>query len=158
MATAPAIPAGLGLRLHLVCTLYGLRVAFALAGAKAVDGEVLLDMLQVEPQLLADRPGQVLLADKNYYGRQFEQQLGALGVRLLRPARQGEPQRAGQQLFKPLRQLVESVNAAFKGQLDLERRGGRTPAGVAVRVLQRILVLTAASGTTTRPASRPCGP
>ncbi|MGW1552569.1 IS982 family transposase, partial [Streptomyces sp. NPDC002346] len=32
----------------------------------------------------------------------------------------------------------------FKGQLDLERHRGRTPAGVAVRVLQRILALTAA--------------
>jgi Transposase DDE domain len=133
-----------GLRLQLVCTLHGLPVAFALADAKAVDREVLLDMLAIEPQLLTARPGQVLLADKNYYGRQFEQQLGELGVRLLRPARQGEPQRAGQQLFKPLRQLIESVNATFKGQLDLERHGGRTPAGVAVRVLQRILALTAA--------------
>ncbi|GGU59887.1 hypothetical protein GCM10010211_26120 [Streptomyces albospinus] len=32
----------------------------------------------------------------------------------------------------------------FKAQLDLERHGGRTPAGVIVRVLQRILALTAA--------------
>ncbi len=29
-----------------------------------------------------------------------------------------------------------------KGQLDLERHGGHTPAGVMVRVLQRILALT----------------
>jgi hypothetical protein len=41
-------------------------------------------------------------------------------------------------------QLIESVNETFKGQLDLERHRGRTPAGVAVRVLQRILALTAA--------------
>ena len=44
----------------------------------------------------------------------------------------------------PLRQLIESVNQTFKGQLDLERHGGRTGVGVAVRVLQRILALTAA--------------
>ena len=31
-----------GLRLHLVCTLQGLPVAFALAGAKADEREVLL--------------------------------------------------------------------------------------------------------------------
>src|SRR5580698_3844393 len=42
-------------------------------------------------------------------------------------------------------QVIESVNATFKGQLDLERHGGRTPAGVTVRVLQRILTLTAVS-------------
>ena len=33
---------------------------------------------------------------------------------------------------------------SFKGQLDLERHGGHTPQGVTVRVLQRILALTAA--------------
>jgi hypothetical protein len=133
-----------GLRLHLVCTLHGLPVTFALTGAKATDREVLAELLAVEPELVALRPGQVLIADKNYYGRQFEQVLAELGVRLLRPARKGEPQRPGAQLFKPLRQLIESVNDTLKGQLDLERHGGRTPGGVAVRVLQRILALTAA--------------
>jgi hypothetical protein len=70
--------------------------------------------------------------------------LAALGVRLLRPARKGEPERPGACLFKPLRQLIESVNDTFKGQLDVEQHGGRTPVGVAARVLQRILALTAA--------------
>jgi hypothetical protein len=127
-----------------VCTLHGLPVAFALTGAKAVDREVLAELLAVEPELVAARPGQILLADKNYYGREFEGGLGELGVRLLRPARKGEAERAGARLFKPLRQLIESVNQTFKGQLDLERHGGHTPGGVWVRVLQRILALTAA--------------
>ena len=133
-----------GLRLHLVCTLHGLPVAFALTGAKAPDREILWDLLAVEPQLVTARPGQLLLADKNYYGREFETVLGELGVRLLRPARKGEPERPGARLFKPLRQLIESINATFKGQLDLEQHGGHTPGGVWVRVLQRILALTAA--------------
>ena len=63
---------------------------------------------------------------------------------LLRPARKGEARRAGQHLFKPLRQVIESVNWTFKGQLDLERHGGRTPEGIIARVLTRILALTAA--------------
>ncbi|MBB5432993.1 hypothetical protein HDA36_003077 [Nocardiopsis composta] len=46
--------------------------------------------------------------------------------------------------MRPLRQVIESINQTFKGQLDLERHGGRTPGGVMVRVLQRILALTAA--------------
>ena len=133
-----------GLRLHLVCTLHGLPVAFALASAKAVDREVLVDLLAVEPQLAAARSGQLLVADRNYYSREVETVLGQLGVRLLRPTRKGEPPRPGARLFKPLRQLIESVNATFKGQLDLERHGGHTPAGVWVRVLQRVLALTAA--------------
>src|SRR6266700_730835 len=134
-----------GLRLHLVCTLHGLPILFALAGAKAVEREVLWDLVSVEPELVAAQLGpQVLLDDKNYYGHQFEHLLAELGVRLLRPARKGEPERAGARLFKPLRQLIESVNATFKGQLDLEQHGGHTPGGVWVRVLQRILALTAA--------------
>jgi hypothetical protein len=42
-----------------------------------------------------------------------------------------------------VRQLIESVNDTLKGQLDLERHGGRTIEGVTVRVLQRRLALTA---------------
>jgi len=133
-----------GLRLHLVCTLQGLPIGFALAGAKADERQVLLGILAADPTLLATRPGQTLIADKHYYGREFEGNLAELGVRLLRPARKGEPQRAGAHLFRPLRQVIESINQTFKGQLDLERHGGHTPAGVVVRVLQRILALTAA--------------
>ena len=40
--------------------------------------------------------------------------------------------------------MIESVNATFKGQLDLERHGGKTPAGVCARIAQRVLALTAA--------------
>jgi Transposase DDE domain len=133
-----------GLRLHLVCTLHGLPVAFALTGAKADERQTLLGMFEVEPQLVADRPGQTLIGDKNYFGRVFEDQLTDLDIRLLRPARKGESERAGAHLFKPLRQVIESINETFKGQLDLERHRGRTPGGVMVRVLQRILALTAA--------------
>ncbi|MFF5206364.1 IS982 family transposase [Streptosporangium sp. NPDC000396] len=133
-----------GLRLHLVCTLHGLPVAFALTGAKAAERDVVLDLLAADPALIGDRPGQTLIADRNYYGRAFEQQVAQLGVRLLQPARKDEPARAGARLFKPLRQVVESVNQTLEGQLDLERHGGRTPAGVIVRVLQRLLALTTA--------------
>jgi Transposase DDE domain len=133
-----------GLRLHLICTLHGLPVAFALTGAKADEREVLTAMLAASPDLLASRPGQTLIGDKNYYGRGFQADMAAAGIRLLRPARKGEPARAGAHLFKPLRQIIESVNDTLKGQLDLEAHGGHTPGGVVVRVLQRILALTAA--------------
>jgi hypothetical protein len=133
-----------GLRLHLVATLQGLPVAFALTGAKADERQVLLAIFDADPGLLAQRPGQTLIGDKNYYGAAFEAALAGAGARLLRPARKGEPERGGAGLFKPLRQVIESVNETFKGQLDLERHGGHTPEGVAVRVLQRILALTAA--------------
>ena len=132
-----------GLRLHLVCTLAGLPVGYALTGAKADERQVLLDIL-ADPALTAGRARQILIGDKNYYGHSFETTLANGHVCLLRPARKGEPERAGSQFFKPLRQVIESVNDTFKGQLDLERHGGHTPAGVMVRVLQRILALTTA--------------
>ena len=130
--------------LHLVCTLQGLPVAFALAGAKAGEREILAGMLTADPDLLATRPGQTLIGDKNYFGAAFEATMAAAGIRLLRPARKGEPERAGARFFKPLRQIIESINDTFKGQPGLEQHGGHTPEGVTVRVLQRILALTAA--------------
>jgi hypothetical protein len=133
-----------GLRLHLIATLGGLPIGFALTGAKADERQVVLGIFEADPSLVAGRPGQILLGDKNYYGHDFEAALAAAGLTLLRPARQGEPERPGAQFFKPLRQVIESVNQTFKAQLDLERHGGHTPAGVIVRVLQRILALTAA--------------
>ena len=115
-----------------------------MTGAKADERTTLLDILDTDPALAAERPGQVLIADRQYYGRDFEQHLADTGLRLLRPARKGEAERPGSALFKPLRQTIESINQTFKAQLDLERHGGRTPDGVIVRVLQRILALTAA--------------
>jgi hypothetical protein len=133
-----------GLRLHLVCTLHGLPVLFAIAGAKADEREVLLDMLEIGEDVVSAHPGQTLIGDKNYFGRGFETELTVRNLALLRPVRKGEARRAGQNLFKPLRQVIESVNWTLKGQLDLERHGGRTPQGIIVRVLARILALTAA--------------
>ena len=132
-----------GLRLHLLCTLAGLPVRFALTGAKADERQVLLDIL-ADPALSAGRARQIIIGEKNYYGHGFETTLADGRICLLRPARKGEPGRPGSQFFKPLRQVIESVNDTFKGQLDLERHGGHTPAGVTVRVLQRILALTTA--------------
>jgi hypothetical protein len=133
-----------GLRLHLIATLGGLPIGFAVTGAKADERQTLLAILDADPALAAARPGQTLIADKHYYGRSFEATLASWGLQLLRPARKGEPEPPGAPLFKPLRQVIESINQTFKGQLDLERHGGHTPAGIMVRILQRILALTAA--------------
>ncbi|HSK34417.1 MAG TPA: IS982 family transposase [Propionicimonas sp.] len=132
-----------GLRLHLLCTVHGLPVGFALTGAKADERQTLLGILDDDPDLTHGRAGQTIIGDRHYFGRDFENTLTAAGLRLLRPARKGETERPGAQFFKPLRQVIESINDTFKGQLDLERHGGRTTAGVVVRVVQRILALTA---------------
>ncbi len=133
-----------GLRLHLVCTLHGLPVMFALAGAKADEREVLLGMLEAARDVADAHPRQTVIGDKNYFGRAFEADLAERELVLLRPVRKGEAKRAAERFFRPLRQVVESVNWTLKGQLDLEQHGGRTPEGILARVLARVLALTAA--------------
>ena len=66
---------------------------------------------------------------------------------MLRPIRKGEPQRRGGSLFKPLRQVIESINETFKGQLDLERHRGRTPRGVGNGSIPKTSSQTANPGT-----------
>jgi len=138
-----------GLRLHLVTTLHGLPVGWALTGAKADERSTLADILARTPALAAlqhgrQHAGLTLIGDKNYFGQHFEAEVAESGIELLRPARKGEKPRPGSEFFKPLRQIIESVNQTLKGQLDLERHGGRTIPGVCARVAARVLALTAA--------------
>jgi hypothetical protein len=133
-----------GLRLHLVTTTHGLPVAFALANPKIDEREVLVDLFTGDPDLLTHPDGLVLIVDKGYRDSATELWLAERGVTVVRPAYRTEKPRPGQTLLRALRQTIESVNDTFKGQLGLEQHGGRTAAGVAVRVLQRILALTAA--------------
>jgi len=133
-----------GLRLHLICTPAGLPITFALTNPKLDEREVARDMLEIEPDLLADRFGQTIIADKGYASAELERFLAGHGARMLRPAFKNERSRPGARLLKPIRQIIESINDTLKGQLDLERHGGRTCDGVAVRVLQRLLALTTA--------------
>ena len=130
-----------GLRLHLITTPSGLPVAYALTGAKADERDTCLEMIE---RAQIARRGQILIADKGYRRAAFEAQLNTAGIALIRPAAKTEPPRPGRQFLRPLRQIIESVNYTLKSQLSLERHRGRTRPGVAARVLQRILALTAA--------------
>ena len=144
-----------GLRLHLIATPSGLPVAYALTSANTDERDTTLAMLDLDPDLLSGRAGQVLMGDKGYRSAPFEIELNDAGIILIRPALKSEKQvRPGARFLKPFRQIIESVNQTFKAQLDLERHGGRKPEGVCARVLQRILALTAAiwhNETTGRP-------
>lgn len=139
-----------GLRLHLIATVHGIPIAWALTGAKADERDVLDAMLDRVPpdiaaRIRASQHRQTLMADKGYYGKVFESDLATMGIDLIRPTRkQDKTPRAGQEFLKPLRQIVESIFDTLKDQLDLERHAARTTAGVCARVAQRILALTAA--------------
>jgi transposase len=133
-----------GLRLHLITTASGLPVAYALTSAKTDERDTALAMIQLDPAL-EDRDGQKLMADKGYRSASFEAELNDAGITLIRPTVRGEKTpRPLTKFLKPFRQIIESVNQTLKAQLDLERHGGRKPAGVCARILQRLLALTAA--------------
>ncbi len=65
-----------------------------------------------------------------------------MGLTLIRPARKDETQPR----YFPnwLRQRVEAIIWTLKNQFGLERHGGRVPAGLQARILQRLLALNAA--------------
>jgi hypothetical protein len=82
-----------GLRLHLVCTLHGLPVGWALTGAKADERAVLADIAGSTPALARlQHTGLTWIADKNYYGAAFEAQSPRPGsICCARPARARGP-------------------------------------------------------------------
>ena len=130
------------MRLHLISTLHGIPVGYALTGAKADERATLLTMLDATPVPVPT--GQVIMADKGYNGVWLDDELNNGGVALIRPARKGEAPRPGRQFLKPLRQRIESVFDTLKGQLGLEQHGGRILAGVVSPMVRRLLALTAA--------------
>jgi hypothetical protein len=83
-----------------------------------------------------------VIADKGFAGEEFEQIIASLGARFLRPDRKNEPARNGS--LGPVRQWIESTIWTCKGQLTLERHGGRTHQGLAARIALRLLALAAA--------------
>ena len=128
-----------GLRLYVLAAPDGLPVAWCLASPKRGEREVLAELLEAEQAWL--RPGLVLVGDKGFASRALEQLVAGYGARLLRPDRKDEPHRLGS--LGRIRQWIESLFDTLKGQLSLEQHGGRTQAGVYVRVAQRLLALTA---------------
>jgi hypothetical protein len=126
-----------GFRLYVLAAPDGLPVAWCLASPKLGEREVVAALLDHECGRL--RPGLLLVGDKGFAGRDFEQLVAGYGARLLRPDRADEPRRHGS--LGRIRQWIESTFNTLKGQLGLEQHGGRTPEGVWVRVAQRLLAL-----------------
>jgi hypothetical protein len=125
-----------GFRLYLLCAPDGMPIAFELAPANAPERQVAAEMLE-----RVALEGYTVIADKGFAGEEFEQHMAGLGARFLRPDRRDEDRRTGS--LGPVRQWIESVIWTCKGQLRLERHGGRTIPGVCVRVALRLLALAA---------------
>jgi len=125
-----------GFRLYLLCAADGMPIAFELAPANTPERIVAAEMLE-----RVELDGYTVIADKGFAGAEFEQIMAGLGARFLRPDRKNEPRRNGS--LGPVRQWIESTLWTAKGQLTLERHGGRTLPGLCVRVALRLLALAA---------------
>jgi len=133
-----------GGKLLLICTCDGTVTGFAVANPKlAGERETARTMLENQP---ADRPapGTAIVADKGFSGDDFEEFLagGEMGLTLIRPARKDE--KTPRPFPNWLRQRVEAIIWTLKSQLGLEHHGGRVPAGLWARIVQRLLALNAA--------------
>lgn len=98
--------------LYLVCTPTGMPILRALANPKLDEREVLGAMPEVDAELVARRAGIVLISDKGFASKAFEQEFAELGVELLRPSFTREKERFGEPMLKKVRQLIESVKSA----------------------------------------------
>jgi Transposase DDE domain len=132
-----------GSKLMLIVTCDGTVTGFGLANPKlAGERDEVRQMLQGQPAN-CPRPGTAIVADKGFAGDDFEKFLAGpdMDLTLVRPARKNEKDRA---IFPNwLRQRVEAIIWTLKHQLGLERHGGRVPAGLWARVVQRLLALNA---------------
>jgi len=84
-----------------------------------------------------------VLDSKGFAGREFERAVAELGATVLRPSRADEHERVTPPLG-PLRQRTESIVQTLKDGLRLERHLARSPQGLCVRILARIVALSAA--------------
>ena len=116
---------------------------FSLANPKlAGEREQARTMLERVP---ANRPvpGTAVVTDKGLAGEGTEEFFAGPGLELslIRPARKDE--KAPRYFPNWLRQRVEAIIWTLKNQLGLEHHGGRVPAGLWARIVQRLLALNA---------------
>ncbi len=132
-----------GLKLYLITTGEGMPVAWCLADPKLGEREVAQELFGHARELGALRTGMVLLADKGLSGKELERfAADQLGMLLVHPDRADATKRRYGNLGG-MRQWIEAIYDTCKDQLNLEGHGGHTPAGVIVRVAQRLLALAA---------------
>jgi hypothetical protein len=130
-----------GARLLVLATPEGTVTGFGLANPKLTgERQAVVGMLGGVP---ANRPapGTLLVGDKGFAGGDFQAFLAGLELTLVRPARADEPD--SESFPNWLRQRIEAIIWTLKHQLGLDRHGGRLPAGLWARVVQRLLALNA---------------
>ncbi len=125
-----------GVRLVLLSDQRGLPLGYTLVPANEKEYEPLAELLEAQPS-------EAVIADKGLWGRAYAARIAALGVNLLTPAKRPTPANSGRErALASTRLAIESVFSNLKGQMRLGQHLAKTPAGLAVRIAQRLLALT----------------
>ena len=95
-----------GLRLHLVTTVHGLPVAFALTNPKVDERDVLVDLVSLHPAMFRYQDGLILVMGKGYRDAATERWLHEADITVVRPAYRNEPPRPGRGLLQAVRQNI----------------------------------------------------
>jgi hypothetical protein len=125
-----------GVRLVLLTDARGLPLGYTVVPANEHEYEPLAD-------LLSGTPSEIVIADKGFWGRDYAARLAADGTTLLTPNKTRTAANLGRErALASTRLVIESVFATLKGQMRPEQHLAKTPAGLAVRIAQRILALS----------------
>jgi Transposase DDE domain len=125
-----------GVRLVLLTDTRGLPLGYTVVPANEKEYEPLAD-------LLTGTPAETVIADKGFWGRDYAARLAANGITLLTPDKtRTATNLRRERALASTRLVIESVFANLKGQMRLEHHLAKTPAGLCVRIAQRILALT----------------
>jgi IS5 family transposase len=125
-----------GVRLVLLTDQRGLPLGYTIVPANEKEYEPLAD-------LLTGTAAEVVVADKGLWGRDYQARLATAGTTLLTPDKTRTATNLGRErALASTRLVIESVFSNLKQQMRLEHHLARTPAGLAVRIAQRILALT----------------
>ena len=125
-----------GMRLVLVTDVSGMPVGYTLVAANEKEYEPVRE-------LATAHPGCTLIADKGLWGRAYAETLALQEVTILTPDRvRSAANLEREKRLASLRLVIESTISNLKCQMRLEQHLAKTPAGLAQRIVQRLLALT----------------
>ncbi|MFI4991555.1 MAG: IS982 family transposase [Solirubrobacterales bacterium] len=126
-----------GIRLVVICDSKGVPLGYDLAGPKTGQER------ESAFRLASAHPHSLLFADGGFWGAEYERTMELIDVQLITPAKHKLGQRPASEIAKArIRLVIESLFANLKCQMRLEDHLAKTLAGLAQRIVQRLLALT----------------
>lgn len=127
-----------GYRLHVVVTLGGVILDFALTGATVDERDVAMAVLPAYP-------GRTFFGDKGYVSAPVAATLAADGVRLIAPRRKNQQTQLPPTLTRwsgRVRQIIETLNGQLADQFTIERNYAHSFWGLCARLYTKLTAHT----------------